>query len=212
MTLELKPPAGYRGHISDYYIEQFDAQSGCEEHAKTRISGGSDILVSPASADVELGAQLLKSCGIPAGARPIIIQPGSGGREKCWCIDNFLAIAHDLARQGSAVLFLLGPAELERFSEAAIEQMSESAPTVSNLPLEQVVAILSRADAFVGNDSGITHLAAAMGIRTVGVYGPTDPTAYGPRGPLAAAISCPAEGFTTAVLPQKQLEIRTLLG
>jgi ADP-heptose:LPS heptosyltransferase len=50
----------------------------------------------------------------------------------------------------------------------------------------------------VGNDSGITHLAAALGIRTIALFGPTDPAIYGPVGPAVAVLSSNSTMFTEA--------------
>jgi ADP-heptose:LPS heptosyltransferase len=59
---------------------------------------------------------------------------------------------------------------------------------VGGLSLPEVAAGLERAALFVGNDSGLMHLAAAAGAPTIGLFGPTDAATYGPAGPLAAAV------------------------
>ena len=53
---------------------------------------------------------------------------------------------------------------------------------MDQLPLPILAAIIKRSDLFVGNDSGITHLAAAIGTPTISIFGPTDPRMWGPRG------------------------------
>jgi ADP-heptose:LPS heptosyltransferase len=50
------------------------------------------------------------------------------------------------------------------------------------LELPLLAAILSQCHLFIGNDSGITHLAAALGVPTIALFGPTDPYVWGPRG------------------------------
>jgi heptosyltransferase III len=142
----------------------------------------------------------------------VVIQPGSGGEKKCWHIDNFLAVAKQLTSQGIQVTFLLGPAELDRFSNttpAVLLRKIEAAGAkcLTNLPLTQVLGLLSCADGFIGNDSGITHLAAALGIRTLAVFGPTNPAVYRPIGPAVSVFSSNAKAFARkpSVRLQQQL-------
>jgi ADP-heptose:LPS heptosyltransferase len=62
--------------------------------------------------------------------------------------------------------------------------MKKASPLVAdNLPLVHLAAVLKASIAYLGNDSGITHLAASLGFPTVALFGPTNPTVWGPRGP-----------------------------
>jgi ADP-heptose:LPS heptosyltransferase len=54
--------------------------------------------------------------------------------------------------------------------------------TLADLTLGQLAGLIGSADAYLGNDSGPTHLAAAIGVATVALFGPTDPDVWGPRG------------------------------
>jgi len=87
-----------------------------------------------------------------------------------------------------------------------------------NLNLAQVAALLCRADLYLGNDSGITHLAAAVGAPTVALFGPSDPRRWAPRGPTVRLLSldvacspcdldvmksCPHRKCLTEFLPEK---------
>ena len=113
----------------------------------------------------------------------MVIQPGSGGKRKCWHIDNFLAVTEKLVSENFEVVFLLGPAEQERFDNATIKSIISVATCLTDLSLLQVLELLSCTDVFIGNDSGIAHLAAGLGIRTFAVFGPTNPDVYKPIGP-----------------------------
>jgi len=105
----------------------------------------------------------------------IIIHPGSGGKSKNWPSDRYLALAEALGQNSRLVTWCLGPAE-DNFPLSAKES---SIRTDSLLDLAQV---LGSARLYIGNDSGITHLAAAVGCPTIAVFGPTDPLKWAPLG------------------------------
>ena len=75
------------------------------------------------------------------------------------------------------------------------------------LPLSQVLAVLSLANAFVGNDSGISHMAGAMGVHTFAVFGPTDPRLYRPLGDRVEILRAEAETFATHSAPELQAKV-----
>lgn len=205
MTLVMKPPAEFAGHTSDFYKQQFIEQSGVviKKHKQKETMP----TIKPTSADIVRGKEILAENGIIPGRKPIVIQPGSGGTHKCWNLDNFLSVANMLKAAGADVLFLLGPAETERFSEQDMAKIIMETPRLICSPLADVVAILSNAAVYLGNDSGITHLAAAMGVRTVAVFGPTDPALYAPRGPDVTILRNSSPDFTTAISADLQRQI-----
>lgn len=118
----------------------------------------------------------------------LVIAPGSGAREKNWPENYFLSVI-DWWREtttGVAVL-LLGPVEAER---GGVERLQESADVIaSGLTLARAAALLRRCDLFLGNDSGISHLAAAVGARTIVLFGPSDPRQWAPRGEAVTIVS-----------------------
>jgi len=103
----------------------------------------------------------------------VVIQPGSGGAYKNWPLENFRAVNEELSRRGRRVVWCTGPAE---------EEMPRLEPSLPPMRLPELARALARARLYIGNDSGITHLAAASGCRTVAVFGPTDPAVWAPRG------------------------------
>lgn len=142
------------------------------------------LLVAPADAqdwaDGFLGA---------ARARPlplVVLHPGSGGRRKNWHAAGFAAVAA-LLRQDHEVVVLAGPADAD--AVAALLAGAES-PFIlaSDLTLRQVAALLARAGAFLGNDSGVSHLAGLLGVPTVALFGPTEPRLWRPRGPAVTVL------------------------
>ena len=205
ITLSLKPPEEARQHVAEYYVTQFARQSGLPaDQAGVAID---ETLIKVTQADRERGLELLDQTGIDVSRRLVVIQPGSGGRHKCWHIENFLNVARMLRSADIEVLFLLGPAEIERLGSAEKARLSSTARCTAHLPLSQVVDLLACADALVGNDSGVTHLAAGMGLRTFALFGPTDPAQYRPIGPALTVLQDTQDRFTRQPCPDLQRTI-----
>jgi ADP-heptose:LPS heptosyltransferase len=117
----------------------------------------------------------------------LALAPGSGAREKNWPEEFFLAVAKWWREStGGAVLLLVGPVESER---GGIDRLGEHCLVARNLRLSQVAALLGRSDIYLGNDSGMTHLAAAVGVPTFALFGPSDPRQWAPRGKKVVVIS-----------------------
>jgi hypothetical protein len=209
MTLKMKPQTEFTGHIADFYKRQFNEQSGfpAEEHKQTVCTP----MIKPTSADIVRGKEIPAENGIIPGRKPFVIQPGSGSAQKCWNLDNFLSVARILKAAGADVLFLLGPAEIERFSEADMAKIVMTAPRLMCPPLADVVAVLSNAAGYLGNDSGVTHLAAAIGTRTVAVFGPTDPVLYAPLGPAVTILHSREENFANVISRHLQQDAATAM-
>lgn len=109
----------------------------------------------------------------------VVIQPGSGSRSKNWPLRHFEKLAARLESDGHRVAWCMGPAEGEWPSRPDV------LPTMS---LVELAGLLAGARLFVGNDSGISHLAAAAGCPTVAIFGPTNPTLWGPVGPRVCVV------------------------
>ena len=111
-------------------------------------------------------------------SRLLLLHPGSGGRKKRWAAEGFVAIAQWWRQQRKGVVIvLLGPAE-----EGEESQWRHIGQVEHNRSLLQTAALLSRAALYVGNDSGISHLAGAVGARGVVIFGPTQPWQWRPLG------------------------------
>jgi len=187
VTIAMKAPKAYAGHLTDFYAEQFIAQSGLPSRPEQSRRGQG--LVKATAADVATGRELLTEAGLDPDRRSVIIHPGSGGAKKCWHLDNFLAIAEKLESQDADVLFLLGPAEIDKYDKNVVKKIAATSRCLSGLSLPQVLALLGCVRTFIGNDSGITHLAAALGVKTFALFGPTDPALYGPVGPAVTILT-----------------------
>jgi ADP-heptose:LPS heptosyltransferase len=192
-ALQLKPHENTSEHIAHYYIQQLAADTGVD--APDNISPLEQVWIETTQADAETAQQLLNEMDDAFNQSLIVIAPGSGGLEKCWNIENFLAVAEELKRKDFKVVFLLGPTEAERFDKEKNQRLTAVADCLTDMSLASVIGLLTRAKRFVGNDSGITHLAAAMGVETIAVFGPTDPMLYRPMGPKVTTFSSDAADF-----------------
>jgi len=123
------------------------------------------------------------------GERTLAVHPGSGSPEKNWPPERFAGLI--LWAEGElniSSLLLCGPADGEAV-EGVVRALGKCPPMAEDLPLREVAGVLRRCSAFVGNDSGITHIAAAVGTPTVALFGPSDPEVWAPRGPRVEVIS-----------------------
>jgi len=110
----------------------------------------------------------------------IVLMPGSGSPNKNWPAEKFAALARELHHR-FGVVALLGPAE-----KGIRTTFQGTACTVmEGLELSTVAGLMSLAKAFVGNDSGVSHLAAALGVPGVVLFGPTEPSRWRPLGNVA---------------------------
>lgn len=205
IPLPLKPPEEYSAHIADFYIEQFAAESGTS--VKPQRADAHSILITATDADARRGQVILEEMETDSSRPVVVVHPGSGSSAKCWHMENFLSLAQQLGRRGWEVIFLLGPAEVERFNEATRQKISSLARFVSDLSLTEVLGLLRCADGFVGNDSGITHLAAAVGVKTFVVFGPTDPALYRPIGPAVRVFRDASADFAQEPSEKLQQEV-----
>ena len=111
----------------------------------------------------------------------VIMSPGAGWGAKCWPVERYGEVARTLKREGMAVLVNAGPGE-EELAERLLEA-SEGAAQKLSCSLAQLIALTRRAQLFIGGDTGPVHLAAALNVPVVAIYGPTNPARNGPFGP-----------------------------
>ncbi|MCX6339464.1 MAG: glycosyltransferase family 9 protein [Candidatus Aureabacteria bacterium] len=122
------------------------------------------------------------------GKRVIAVHPGSGGQSKNWPNDRFVELAARLIITGTAVIIFEGEAEKDHPRSGDGPSWPEGVLLVSNYKLVNVAALLARCDWYIGNDSGISHLAALQGVPSTVIFGPTDPALWVPgRGNVTVA-------------------------
>lgn len=137
------------------------------------------------------GRAWLAAKGVADGSAALAVHAGSGSPKKNWPIDRFIAAAKSLHGKGMIPVFVIGEADraIEAYLRAAASGLG---PVLSDLSLPEVAGVLSCCAGYIGNDSGITHIAAATGIPTVAVFGPSDPAVWGPRGPRVRILQAPS--------------------
>jgi ADP-heptose:LPS heptosyltransferase len=144
----------------------------------------------------------------------LILGPTANWQVKTWPAERFVALAqrltHTFGPLGKArVAILGGPGEQERRMAAPVlEALPDAVDLIGQLSLPEVAAVLARAFLYVGNDSGLMHIAAATGVPTLGLFGPTPASEYGPIGPHAEAVL--ADG-PPAATPMDRLEVETVV-
>ncbi len=125
----------------------------------------------------------------------IAIHLGSGGAQKCWSMHHFATVIYELQQRSIPIKLLAGPADHER-----LQQLLTLLPkSVHNAQLEIVIDAplltlaheLEKCRAYLGNDSGVTHLAAMLGVPTVAIFGPSDPAQWHPIGPHVRVMHKP---------------------
>jgi heptosyltransferase-2 len=109
----------------------------------------------------------------------LAVHPGSGARRKNWPAERFASLVEQVA-DGRPFVLVEGPADAEAAAPAA---RLPSVVHARELPPRVLGAVLARAGLYVGNDSGISHLAAAWGAPVITLFGPTDPAQWAPIGP-----------------------------
>jgi ADP-heptose:LPS heptosyltransferase len=129
------------------------------------------------------------------GATAIVLHPGSGSPAKNWPIDRFISLATALADIGP-IAWVVGPVEVESGVAAKIAAAAiPGATSWRGLPLADLARRLAGARLFVGNDSGVAHLAAAAGCPVVVLFGASDPVVWAPRGRSVTVVGDGTSGM-----------------
>ena len=124
--------------------------------------------------------------GLNFHTRPVVVlAPGAVGPSKRWPVSAYGALAHRLMAEGFAVWVVGGP---EEKSLAAEIIGGSHARDLTGHDLRNAILALAAASVAVSNDSGLLHVAAALGTPAIGIFGPTSPWHWAPLNPLAATI------------------------
>jgi hypothetical protein len=189
------PPAG-EGHASRWLARPLAALD---------VAGGGDEppTLQATSAEREQAAALRGD--LPE--RFLAVHPGSGAIAKSWPPDRFGGLIDALGP--GRFLLVEGPADA---GAAAALRGRRGAVLARGLPPRVLGALLARAAALVGNDSGVAHLAAAWGAPTVALFGPTDPGVWSPVGPRVTIVRSPSGRMDGITVDTVRAAVAPLVG
>ena len=155
---------------------------------------GYDLSVS--AADQAYARQLLEAAGCQFDRPVVAMHAGANWHLKRWPTSRFARLGDLLAERYGAQIVLVGSADDRLMAEGIGRRMEHPARILcGQTTLPQLGAVFQMVRVVVSNDSGPLHVAAAVGARTLGLFGPTDPELTAPRGPavriLFGSVGCP---------------------
>jgi lipopolysaccharide heptosyltransferase I len=154
--------------------------------------------------------EFFAASGLKPHGRVVVLNPGAGKAAKRWPVERFRELATRLGREaGARVLVLWGPGE-----QAPARTIAEAPGAVLAPPtdLETLIAVMRRAGLVVAGDTGPLHVAAAVGVPCVGLYGPTSGARNGPYGAGHRTLSSPDGQMTSIDVAPVLSAVRELLG
>jgi heptosyltransferase I len=160
--------------------------------------------------NLELAAEIAGATGVPKAMLPrdpaaeawcdqyfhnkntsrlILLNPGAGWGAKQWPAERYGTVARHLAGDGHSILINHGPGE-EQLAETVAHSSGGKAQPV-RCSIGELIALTRRASLFIGGDTGPLHLAAALQVPVLAIFGPTDPARNGPFGTISIVLRNP---------------------
>ncbi|HXX53124.1 MAG TPA: glycosyltransferase family 9 protein [Thermodesulfovibrionales bacterium] len=199
------PPHGVGSHVAEFRLSQL---------ARAATSDATPLGINIPLRCREEGRKLLvRFFGNEGWERLIAFHPGSGGKRKCWPLVNYFELAERLHRLHTCrILFLTGPSEEPEVADYVQDFADRHAGMahIRNQPLITVACLLAESRLYVGNDSGVTHLAASVNAEVIAIFGPTAPTLWKPLGTRVHVISGGISEHSLAELSVEQVHERLI--
>jgi lipopolysaccharide heptosyltransferase II len=186
LTNAIAPRRG-RQHQVQYYLELVKSLSASVDVPSIEVH---------ATVEERRGARtLLNAEGIPCDRRFMVLNPGAAyGSAKRWHVDRFADVADTLAHELQLQVALIGSESEQPIAEQIRSRMkSPAAILTGRTSLETLIGVLAESSLMITNDSGPMHIAAALGVPTVAVFGSTDERVTGPWGPRTRIVKNPVE-------------------
>ncbi len=183
LTRGVARPGGRVHHI-EYYLSLVRAL-GIEAPAVTPR-------LAPRPRTLEQADALLRDHGAPAGGRLVGFAPGAAyGHAKRWPPDRVARVVAGLAARGETAVLVGATADRDtaRAIESVLPAGVRAVDLVGRTTLRQLVGVIARCAAFVSNDSGAMHVAAALGVPLTAIFGPTDERVTSPGGDADLVVS-----------------------
>jgi len=128
----------------------------------------------------------------------LLVHPGSGGAPKRWPAEHFITLINNISKHHS-ILVSAGPADGELAQHIVAQTQAN---LLSQLPIRRFAALMTKCSAYLGNDSGPSHLAAAVGLPTLALFGPTDPHIWSPRSATVHTLQA-SDGQMPSISPDQ---------
>ena len=162
------PDMSQKNHITEFIARQVRNSNLLSKEARRRFSRALFHLKGDAKRKRRSGARA-------------IISPGAGSVKKRWPLERFMMVAAELKKRGLQPSILLGPAEVDL--ESVLQHSPQSQlKVVKTRTFQELITILESAVLYIGNDSGVSHLAAFLSVPTLVIFGPSDPDQWRPFG------------------------------
>ena len=199
--LNLFPPWNERIHMTDHLLRELRRYHFSVEGQNPKL------YLTPADQAWGKGFCRRKGLTDEEKAHTVLLHPGSGSKKKVWPVERFVELFHTLqGHTDSRIFIILGPAEgtdTQKAFEGIQWDLGSRAPILlKGLSLLGLASVMEGCRLYIGNDSGITHMAAALDIPTLAIFGPTDPVLWSPRGKKVVVVRkeiecspCPQEKF-----------------
>jgi heptosyltransferase-2 len=178
-------PGEIPSHEQYYYLELLRRAGWLDS-----LPNNSVITLNVPEENRHRAAEFLVSSGVKPDSLRIAIGAGASyGSAKCWPPDRFAELANRLQAQSGADVILFGTrAEAPVSSAIAAGMHRPPADLTGKTAISDLPALLSQCHLFIGNDSGAMHVAAAVGLPVVAVFGPTDPSGTAPVTPRSCIV------------------------
>jgi ADP-heptose:LPS heptosyltransferase len=191
------PPWDEEVHLTDHLLKQF------AQHGFPASELNPKLHLKESDREWAMNYWKGKRVTVEEQSKMIILHPGSGSKKKVWPLERFLNLARTLQDHlGSKILVVLGPAEGPEVQKAFEGMRPTEFILAKGLTLLQLASVMEGCWFFIGNDSGISHMAAALGLPTIVIFGPTDQRVWSPRGEKTFVVQrgvhcspCPQERF-----------------
>lgn len=142
-------------------------------------------------------------------ARVVLMNPGAGWGAKQWPAERYGVVAKALADDGLSVLVNYGPGE-EELAQAVVTSSEGKAHPV-HCSLAELIALTRRTDLLVGGDTGPLHLAAALKVPVVAIFGPTNPVRNGPFETRCVVLRSPESATSHSRRPEPEAGLLTIM-
>ena len=159
-----------RGHAVPFLLEPLQALAIYETDIVPTLDFPGDLRAQ--------GRARLRALGL--SGKPVAVHSGSGSPAKNWPIERYVEIFRRLRKKGTEAVAVIGEADVAE--AAALAREIPDLALLAGLTLVELAAALAECGAYLGNDSGIAHLAAAVGLPVVALFGPSDADVWAPRG------------------------------